>query len=154
MQLANSTAHHNGMNKYFLILLFTLGTFMAQAQTGWTVSYQKKALLKNAAEDKTKNVVNIKTSTLKSTALLQLQPVDADTAFNITIEAEAVNEEFTGLKSWEYKGKAVSISGAELKTLFTGRKKLAFYYTAIPKDPNLAAVVRVRKVHICTVNLK
>ncbi|MBK6936235.1 MAG: hypothetical protein IPH18_04615 [Chitinophagaceae bacterium] len=127
---------------------------MAQAQTGWTISYQKKALLKNAAEDKTRNVVSIKKSTLKSTALLQLNPVGADTAYNITIEAEAVGEAFTGLNAWEYSGKAVSISGTELKTLFTGRKKLAFYYTAIPKDPNLAAVVRVRKVHICTVNLK
>ena len=142
------------MNKLVLILLFTFGTFMAEAQTGWTVSYQKKVLLKNAVEDKEKNVVNIKKSTLKSTVFLQLNPVDADTAYNITIEAEAVGEEFTGLKSWEYSGKAVSISGTELKTLFTGRKKLAFYYTAIPKDPNLAAVVRVRKVHICTVNLK
>ena len=142
------------MNKLFLILLFTFGAFMAGAQTGWTVSYQKKVLLKNAAEDMTKNVVNIKKSTLKSTVFLQLNPVDADTAYNIAVGAEAVGEEFTGLTSWEYNGKAVSISGTELKTLFTGRKKLAFYYTAIPKDPNLAAVVRVRKVHICTVNLK
>lgn len=142
------------MKKLSLILLFTLGTFMAQAQTGWTISYQKKLLLKNAAEDNAKNLVNIKKTTLKSTVFLQLNPVDADTAYTITIEAEAVGEEFTGLKSWEYKDKAVSISGTELKTLFTGRKKLAFYYTAIPKDPNLAAVVRVRKVHICTVNLK
>lgn len=154
MQLANTLSHHNDMNKLFLILLFTFGAFMAGAQTGWTVSYQKKVLLKNAAEDMTKNVVSIKKSTLKSTVFLQLNPVDADTAYNITIEAEAVGEEFTGLKSWEYKGKAVSISGTELKTLFTGRKKLAFYYTAIPKDPNLATVVRVRKVHVCTVNLK
>lgn len=142
------------MKKTALIFFLSIFSFMVEAQEGWTVCYQKKTLLKNAAEDAQKNVVSIKKSTLKNSVVLELSPVNADTAFRITVEAEAVGEEFTGLKSWEYDGKKISIAGKELKELFTNRKKLAFFFTAIPKDPNLAAVVRVRKVHICTVYLK
>jgi len=34
--------------------------------------------------------------------------------------------------------------------LFSGRTKLLFYFTEIPKDPAKAAVVRIRPVHLCT----
>jgi hypothetical protein len=68
--------------------------------------------------------------------------------------ADAVGEELTGLKSWEYAGKTMIISGKELKELFTNRKKIVLYFAAIPKDPNLAAIVRIGRVQVCTVQLQ
>ncbi|MEQ1677694.1 MAG: hypothetical protein ABL876_13380 [Chitinophagaceae bacterium] len=75
-----------------------------------------------------------------------------DTASVITIMADDANR--SGLKSWENVSQKITITSAELKELFTGRSKIVFYYTAIPRDPEKAAIVRMRPIHLCTVVLQ
>jgi hypothetical protein len=142
------------MKKIFSIIPLTVISFMATAQVSWTIGYQKKTVLKNVSANNNKNIVVIKKSTLGGTASLTIKFNKPDTAYNLTLMADAVGEELTGLKSWEYAGKTMIISGKELKELFTKRKKIVLYYAAIPKDPNLAAIVRIGRVQVCTVLLQ
>jgi hypothetical protein len=142
------------MKKIFSIILLTAISIMATAQVNWTIGYQKKILLKNVSVNNDKNIVVLKKSSLNGKSSLTVKFNNTDTAYNITLMADAVGEELTGLKSWEYAGKTMIISGKELKELFTNRNKIVLYYAAIPKDPNLAAVVRIGRVHVCTVNVQ
>jgi hypothetical protein len=142
------------MKKTISTILLIAISFMATAQKSWTVCYQKKTVLKNATANNDKNIVVIKKSTLGGTASLTVKFNNPDTAYNITLMADAVGEELTGLKSWKYAEKPMTISSKELKELFTNRNKIVLYYAAIPKDPDLAALVRIGRVQVCTVLVK
>ncbi len=140
------------MKKIFTLLLLSVSiAIAANAQRSWDVRVQTKTMLKKAEENPEKNKVTIKRSLLSKKDLLTIKLNEPDTAYNITIEAFA--DDRSGLQSWEYKGKPLVIAGKDLKKLFIGRNKIQFHYMAIPKDPALAAVVRIRPVHICTVTL-
>jgi D-alanine-D-alanine ligase-like ATP-grasp enzyme len=140
------------MNKFLIIALMSLLPVIGFSQQSWDVTFAKKTLLKKAAENPVKNLVKVSRSSLTTTNKFVLKLNNADTAYNITIEATM--EDGSGQQSWEYTGKPLTISGSDLKKLLTGRSKIKFQYMAIPKDPNLAAVVRIRPVHICTVVAK
>ena len=151
MQLIFNFAALINMKKiiYLVILLFI--TTMAEAQQNWDVCVQKKTVLKKVEESRENNVVKIKRTALGNKTSLTIKFNDADTANNITLTVD--KEAGGGLASWEFTGKPITISGQELKKLFIGENKLVFTYTAIPKDPRLAMVVRVRPVHVCSVVL-
>lgn len=125
---------------------------MVQSQESWTICYGKKSILKKVSEDKEKNSFTISKSFLTSNAKLTIQLHVVDTANNITLMANLDNG--NTVKEWEYSGKALSIPAGELKTLFGTESKLHFYYRSLPKDPEKAAVVRIRPVHVCTILLK
>ena len=154
MQPIKTIFHLCCMKKTISTILLIAISFMATAQKSWTVCYQKKTVLKNVTATTDKNIVVIKKSTLSATSSLAIRFNNSDTAYNITLMADAVGEELTGLKSWKYAGKTMIISGKELKELFTNRKKIVLYFAAIPKDPNLAAIVRIGRVQVCTVQLQ
>lgn len=140
------------MKKLFILtsLLFTL--FTMQAQTKWTVSCTGKAVLKNVTEDAEKNILKIKRTSLSKSGNISIAFDKKDTASIRTIMADDTNR--SGLKSWEDVTKPVTITNAELQELFTGRNRIEFYYTEIPKDPAKAALVRIRPVHLCSVILQ
>lgn len=137
-----------------IVLVLTALVFVAltQAQDSWTISYGKKTMLKKVTENRQKNIVNISQASLKTNAKLTIQLFGADTANNVTLMANLDNG--NNVKEWEYSGKLLSIPADELKTLFGKNSKLEFFYRSIPKDPAIAAVVRIRPVHICNVTLK
>lgn len=130
----------------------TLSSASSFAQQSWDVTFAKKTLLKKAAENPAKNTITVSRTSLTAKNKFILKLNNADTAYNITIEA--TDENGSGQQNWEYTGKPLTISGTDLKKLLTGRSKIKFQYMAIPKDPALAAVVRMRPVHICTVTVK
>lgn len=140
------------MNKFLIITLMALLPVLGFSQQSWDVTFAKKTLLKKAAENPVKNTVSVSRTSLIAKNKFILKLNNADTAYNITIEA--TDENGSGQQNWECTGKPLTISGADLKKLFTGRSKIKFQYMAIPKDPALAAVVRIRPVHICTVAVK
>ncbi len=122
------------------------------SQQSWDITFAKKTLFKKATENPAKNLATISRTSLTAKNKFILKLNNADTANNITIEA--TDENGSGQQSWEYTGKPLTISGTDLKKLLTGRSKIKFHYMAIPKDPNLAAVVRIRPVQICTIVAK
>ncbi len=140
------------MKKAILLtsLLFTFLTM--QAQTKWSISLSGKVVLKNRTEDPEKNILKIKRPGLKKPGNITISFAKKDTASVITIMADDANR--SGLKSWENVSQKITITSAELKELYTGRSKIVFYYTAIPRDPEKAALVRMRPIHLFTVVLQ
>jgi hypothetical protein len=140
------------MNKFLIIAFMSLLPAIGLSQESWDITFAKKTLLKKTAENPEKNIVKISRTSLTTKNKFVLKLNDIDTAYYITIEA--TTEDGSGQQSWKYTGKSLIISGSNLKKLLTGRNKIKFQYMAIPKDPDLAAVVRLRPIHICTVVAK
>ena len=115
----------------------------------WNVSYMGKSLLKKAPENPAKNVVTIKKSDLLKKGSFIITFNKIDTSSNITLMADDENR--SGLMSWENITRSVTISNANFKHLLANRKTIQFFYSAIPKDPAKAMLVRMRPIHVCTV---
>jgi hypothetical protein len=139
--------------KSIILTLISLVFFtMAQSQESWTICYGKKTILKKVAENKQKNLFTISKSSLSTNSKLTIQLHEVDTTNYITLMANL--EDGTNLKEWEYAGKTFIIPASELKSMAGTNSKLLFYYRSIPKDPEKAAVVRIRPVHVCTISIK
>ncbi len=152
MQRSIKKHHLKNMKKILLTFLSLAFFIMAQSQESWTICYGKKTILKKVSEDRVKNTFAINKSSLTTNIKFTIQLHAVDTANNITLMANLDNS--NTVKEWEYTGKSFNIGSSELKTLFGSGNKLDFYYRSIPKDPEKAAVVRIRPVHICTITLK
>jgi len=140
------------MKKLLLTFLSFAFFTMAQSQESWTICYGKKTILKKVSEDRVKNTFAVSKSSLATNTKFTIQLHAVDTSNNITLMANLDNS--NTVKEWEYTGKSFNIGSSELKTLLGTSNKLEFYYRSIPKDPEKAAVVRIRPVHICTITLK
>ena len=123
---------------------------MAQNDT-WKLSHNGKIRL-TASEENEKNRVEIRAAELNKKGLLSIaykegQP-QPDWQRELMIYDPADNDLL------RQQGSLLKISNAELKKLFGKSKTLVVYTMSLPKDPNLAATVRVRRVHLCTLVLK
>jgi hypothetical protein len=141
------------MKYIFFILLFCSVTVAhGQDEHTWCIRLNGKTRLKNAAENTDKNRILIRTADLEKKGSLQIHFHRSDTAMRRTVMV--YDENSNGLKNWEEAKKYWKMSTAELKELFRSRSTLKFYFTEIPRDPEKAMVVRVRMVHLCTLELK
>jgi hypothetical protein len=140
------------MKKNIILLLLACSSLLLNAQMNWNIKYQKKDLLKNVSEDAAKNLVTITKASLKKSGSFTIAFNKPDTSNTYTLMVDDDNR--SGIKSWDNVTKSVAITTAELKTLLLNRGKIHFYYTAIPKDPAKAAIVRMRPIHVCTLLLK
>ena len=140
------------MKKIFLLITAFIISMTIYGQQRWTVSHQKMVILKNVEEAPESNTITLSKSSLSQEGNLTFTFKINDGTVNRTLMVDDSSR--AGIKSWENSKKTTSISNAELKKLFSGRTKLLFYFTEIPKDPAKAAVVRIRPVHLCTLVLK
>lgn len=140
------------MKKLFLIFSLLLSTAALQAQYTWCVKLNGKTLLKTVSENQEKNVVSLTDASLKSTGYFEIDFSRSDTSMHRTILVNDASG--SGLSSWEEVKRKWRISNKELSKLFEGHEQLKFYYTEIPRDVNKAMLVRVRPVHLCTINRK
>ena len=140
------------MKKIFFLFIASLFSLAIHAQQSWTVSHQKKVLLKNVEEDTEGNIIKIRRSALSLSGCLTITFKVNDGTVIRTLMADDSSR--VGIKNWEKVKKTISISNTDLKKLFKGRNKILLYFTEIPKDPAKAAVVRMRPLHLCTLELK
>jgi hypothetical protein len=147
------------MKKIFTLL--TLGLALASFRAknaesdSWKITWNKKVILETGKVNETANVRKIKSGDLKKSYVLEISYKEGDPkkekewirSFMIFDEkdAELLRKDSTRL---------AKISAAELKKLFTDSRKLKIYTIAIPADPEMAARVRVRRVHLCTLQLQ
>lgn len=139
------------MKAFLLFLTLVIGTSVIAQNDTWKVSQNGKVRL-SASEENEKNRVEIKAVELNKKGVLSVAfkegTPQADWQREIMIFDPSDNELKRG------KGSLLKIQNADLKKLFGKSKTLMVYTMSLPKDPNLAATVRVRRVHLCTLVLK
>lgn len=150
------------MKKKILFILLIAVTGMVQAQLPWKIKVGSKTILQTTGEDEKKNVVRLKNIQVgtKSNFYLsyRVTPDEKDWIRTVMIyDTAGVNIADNPVGSKIQKGTPqvnYIIPNKTLKALLARHKKIKIYYTSIPSDPEKAAVVRVRRVHICTVLLQ
>ena len=134
-----------------IFYLFALSFFIsaaAGAQNSWKICLDSKVLLSTSVENEEKNVVKMKAAALKKYKSFFVQYKQAEETKDWERTITIYDPEDAVLKS--QKGSAFKISIAALQQLFKKSKTLEIYTWALPKDPKLAATVRVRRVHLGT----
>ena len=135
-----------------LIAVISLLSQALQAQNTWCVAHNGKTQLRKVSEQPEKNQVTIASSSLSRSGYLQIKFSWVDTSVFRSILVNDASG--SGIGSWEGVTRSWRISNSELRRLFDGRDQLKFYYTEIPRDVNKAMVVRMRPIHLCTLNHK
>jgi hypothetical protein len=147
------------MKKIFLLLSLTLAYLLPQAQPvqadSWKVKWNKKVILEADKENEAANTRKIRRADLKKNYLLEVSYKESDPKkekawtrsfmFFDETDKELLRKDST---------RNAKITAAELKKLFGDKKKIKIYTIAIPTDPGMAARVRVRRVHLCTLELQ
>ena len=135
------------------LVIFSFGT---QNGVSWKVTFGNKKLLVATQENQNKNIVFISAADLNKPGryfTLSYREMNAVSKKNgwkrsIIIFDESDNQLIKKDSS------AIRLSTAELKKLFNERKQIKLFTISIPSDPSRAALVRIRRVHLCTLELK
>ncbi len=147
--------HHNMKNFFpFIFLLMAVIPFKQDGDT-WKVSFASRVLLVADEEDQSKNTVSILAADLtKPDNCFMLsyremnKPVKKKWKRSILIFDESDNELL------KKESSSIKLTPDELSDLFKEKKIIKIFTVSIPSDPSEAALVRVRRIHLCTLELK
>jgi hypothetical protein len=137
--------------KYLLVLVPVLLLSFVQVQDSWKLVLNGKVLLKTATEDAAKNRVKVHKKDLQKKSHMSVVYTEAEhtrgwerfiTVFD-TQDRELLQQ----------KGVQFNITNAGLLALFKKSDTLSLYTWSLPTDPKQKALVRVRRVHLCTLEL-
>lgn len=134
---------------FLFAAIFTV--ILAQAQNNsWKIKMNKKVVLSTSVENEKANVRKIKKDDLKKTGFLEIlfTEADPDTWYRSFLFYDKDDHELLRVDS----SVNPKIAFTQLRQLYRNRKEIIIYTTVTPRDPNLA--VRVRRVHLCTLQIK
>lgn len=149
------------MKRSFFILSLAFSWLLSQSQMevmkedSWKIKWNKKVLLEASSENEAANTRQIKKAELTKNYCLEISYKESD-----PVKEKEWNRSFLffGDTDTELMRKdstrSVKVAAAELKKIFGNQNKIRIYTIAIPTDPDLAARVRVRRVHLCTLELQ
>lgn len=142
----------NPVMKILLVVLLTFSKAHIRAQDNWTVTHLKKELLQASTEDTAANRVVLKYGDLKKWGALQLTyqeiPQRAGWKRTVFFIDDAQNEVATA------HGNKFLFRNRKLRHAAKHARRLYVYTSTLPMDPDVAATVRVRRVHLCTLILE
>jgi hypothetical protein len=134
-----------------LVLLISLSTIFSFGDS-WTVTLNKKKVFSASKEDPSGNIVRIKNADLKKSGHLVITYLEKDVKKDwqrSIILYDQADKELQRVAS----GK-LDLSNASVAGLFRHATSISVYTVSLPTDPALQAQVRVRRVHLCTIELK
>jgi len=140
------------MKKLLLLALSVLSVLYMNAQDSWKVKLNNKVILATGQIDDNANTRKVKLSEWKKNGFLEVaysgekpQPGWVRTFYFLD---ETGNEII--VKDNTSKAK---ISLKTLRKSFAGKKKIDIYTIVRPTDPEVAMRVRIRRVHLCSLEL-
>lgn len=129
------------------------------AQLAWKVKLGSKVVLQTKGENENKNKVQIKflNTDRKSNLVFSYHPATDEKAWVRTLMVDDSSgagiigsPEDVAVKKTKTEI-CFTISNKQLREIKKTHHFIKIYYTSIPSDPAKAALVRVRKVHVCTI---
>ena len=140
------------MKKIFLSTGFLFATLFAMAQDTWKIKLNNKTLLSTGTEDESANHRSIAVAEWAKKGNLEVcykeTPAKKEWSRSIFFVDENDNEL---IRKDNVTHAKVSIEA--LKKAFAGKSKIRIFTTSTPTDPDLAARVRIRRVHLYTLDL-
>ncbi len=140
------------MKILWLFILLIGWSTAAGAQDSWKVVHNKKQKLQATGEDKVQNTIILSQADLAKKGSLCVQYREQKPRGDWKRTLALFDQKDTRLVQQE--GTVLEVPNAELRALADSVPVVEVYTWALPADPNLAATVRVRRVHLCTLQLK
>lgn len=126
---------------------------MLKAQDSWKVYHNKTEFLTGTEESKSKNSISISAASLKMSGELVITYIEKkppkDWSRFIAI-FDGKDNELLQRKN----ARMLKVGNTLLNGLFKNNHSLYVYSWALPNDPDLASRIRIRRVHLCTIELK
>jgi hypothetical protein len=136
------------MKSLFLILVLTFSNIHIQAQDRWTVTHNGKEVVVATTEDTVANKVTATHGDLKKWGVLRIKYKEVPERPDWKRTLLIVDSGQTELKA--VSGNTLKLRNRVLRKWLRNSGKLFIYTSSIPADPERAATVRVRRVHLCT----
>ena len=135
-----------------IVALFTLNT-VAMSQDSWKIVHNGKEKINTSEEDESINRFSISAEDLKkSDNFLWVVYKEADKEEGwkrvIALFDEKDNEIV------KHGGDLFKVYNGSLRSYIRGRKELRVFTWALPTDPDVAATIRIRRVHLGTIEIK
>ena len=135
-----------------------MASFFAFAQDGgsWSIQHNKRKVFSASEENVQKNILPVKRSDLKSTYsfIVSYSEMKATARRNTWIRTIGIYNE-ADKELYRKDTDTVKLPDTQLKKmLLENNNTIKIYTWALPKDPKEAARVRIRRVHLCTIELK
>jgi hypothetical protein len=138
--------------KIAALLLSLSLAFFASAQDSWKVVHNGKEKLSTGVERPDGNVVTVNRVDLSKTGTFLIKYTEKEPQTGWTRTIAMVDKGENELHT--HAGNLFTISNANLKKLFNKVNTIYVYTWARPNDPELAARIRIRRVHLCTIKLR
>ena len=130
--------------KYLLLFLCTFSLGHAVAQDYWTVTYKGNEVLHAAAEDTLANRISINPK--RGAVRLRYHEVPERKDWKRTLMAQ----DATGKEWQQADGHSLKLRHRALRKMTSTVQRIYLYTSSLPADPERAATVRIRPVHLCT----
>lgn len=134
---------------FYLISLIVF----SQNEDGWKVYHNKQLAFEATNADEAKNKLVFQQADLKKEGYVLISYQEAQPkknwkrTFSINNEADSTLMKKEGLMM-------IRLLHSEIKKLLKNHSKIIVYTWSLPKDPKQAALVRVRRIQLCTIELR
>ena len=138
-----------------LLSLSWLALGAAGQTDSWTISWNRKVLLKATQENDSANHRSLRRSELTRNRYLEISFREGQSKNLKALRRSFLIFDENDREVWKKDSTRLArIDGATLLKLAEGHTTLKIYTIAVPSDPRLAARVRVRRVHLCSLELQ
>ena len=138
------------MKIIFLIAILFLNQSLSNAQDSWIIKWNKKTILIANKEDEVANTRKLTPSDWKKNGNLEIIYTEAEPDTILWHSFLLFDEDDHQILSRE-KTLSTKIAIPLLRKLFAGKKEIKIYTFVSPRNPKFA--VRIRRVHLCTLQL-
>ena len=139
------------MKIVYLICSLVLVSCTTMAQEGWKIVHNGKEKVSTSVEDESKNRYSIATGDLPGKGFLWIVYKEAQPAKDwkrvIAIYDENDHEIV------KHGGNMFKIHNPSLASYAKGKKELRIFTWSLPTDPKVAATIRIRRVHLGTIEV-
>jgi hypothetical protein len=138
--------------KYLLLFLCTFSLGHVVAQDHWTVTDDRNKVLHATGEDTLANRITINPNKIKKRGAVRLRyhevPERKDWKRTLIVQDD------TGKEWQQAEGHSLKLRHRALRKMAATAPRIEMYTSSLPADPERAATVRIRRVHLCTILFK
>jgi hypothetical protein len=138
---------------FFFISILFLATSVNGQSDRWKIFHAKKLLLSATEESEAKNVVKFKRADLNKGGQLSIEFREAIPNKD-WIRTFAIFDDRDSALFERRSFSSVRITNASLKKMSEGKTKIKIYTWSLPQNSKLASTIRIRRVHLCTLELE
>ena len=138
------------MKRIALILTLIVCGLAGYSQASWKIKLHGKVLLGASVENEINNIKKVKISNLDKTGTLDILIKEGKSMEGWKRSLLFFDENDNELLRIDSTTGTTRLKNTQIKKKINNSKKLKIYTVALPTDPNKAAAIRVRRVHLCT----